>query len=297
MACDCRSDSLLVSLLVGISIENTAMDVLAANLVKLTPPQLDDLAAAFTTGSRMLLTLMPLVVSWPGRVAPGSSTEAFVNFDDFAPTFHEVAGIDPLEGTTGRSLVPLWSGGSGSQNRDAFFLERKRHANVRRGDRAYPVRAIRARMHLYVRNLEPELWPVVDPEVWFSVGPFGDCDTTPTQRFILDHREEEAGRPFFDLNFANRPAEKLYDLRADPAQKCNVAADPAHAEAKRVLAARLAAWMRETRDPRAAVPTSPPGTKPTTSAGRPGGPGREWDKTGLGKRVYCSIVLGRNLRA
>lgn len=49
MARDCGSDSLLVSLLVGIAIENTATDVLAANLMKLTPSQLDALAAAFKT--------------------------------------------------------------------------------------------------------------------------------------------------------------------------------------------------------------------------------------------------------
>jgi hypothetical protein len=49
MARDCGSDSLLVSLLVGISIEKIATDVLAANLAKLSPPQLDALAAAFKT--------------------------------------------------------------------------------------------------------------------------------------------------------------------------------------------------------------------------------------------------------
>ena len=49
MARDCGGSPILISLLVDIAIENLATEVLAANLPKLTPPQLDNLAAALKT--------------------------------------------------------------------------------------------------------------------------------------------------------------------------------------------------------------------------------------------------------
>ena len=49
MARDCGSSPLLVSLLVDMAIENMATEVLAANLVRLAPQQLDGLAAALKT--------------------------------------------------------------------------------------------------------------------------------------------------------------------------------------------------------------------------------------------------------
>jgi hypothetical protein len=57
-------------------------------------------------------------------------------------------------------------------------------------------------------------------------------------------------KPFFDINFAKRPAEELYGLRRDPDQVKNLAADPAMAEMKSKLSDRVDAWMRETADPR-----------------------------------------------
>ena len=59
-------------------------------------------------------------------------------------------------------------------------------------------------------------------------------------------------KPFFDLAFAKRPAEELYDLAKDPGQMVNVAADPAEAETKAALAKRLDAGLTATGDPRQA---------------------------------------------
>jgi arylsulfatase A-like enzyme len=49
--------------------------------------------------------------------------------------------------------------------------------------------------------------------------------------------------------YHRRPAEELYDLRADPHELKNHAADPAHAETLRKLRAELDAWMKEQGDP------------------------------------------------
>jgi arylsulfatase A-like enzyme len=89
-------------------------------------------------------THVPLVVRWPKLVRAGAACDAFVSFEDLAPTLLELAGLEPLPEMTGRSLKPLLQG-KDSPNRDAVFLERERHAHVRAGNVAYPCRAIRTR--------------------------------------------------------------------------------------------------------------------------------------------------------
>jgi hypothetical protein len=131
------------------------------------------------------------------------------------------------------------------------FIERERHADVRRDHLGYPVRAIRTRDFLYVRNLRPDRWPAGDPDVFFIHGrPFGDVDTTRVKDFLLAHREEPAVAGRFALIFWKRPAEELYDLRNDPHQIRNVAGSAEFAVALDRLRKRVEEWMRETGDPR-----------------------------------------------
>jgi len=194
-------------------------------------------------------TRQPLAIRWPARVAPGRTVSAFVNLADVAPTFLEAAGLKPPREMSARSLLALLLG-KAQRGRDAVFLERERHANVRRGHLGYPARAVRTERYLYIRNLAPERWPAGDPELWHSVGPFGDCDGSPTKDFILAHRAEAQWGRFFELAFAKRPAEELYDLKTDPDQVVNVAGRPEYASELKKLRARLERWQRDTRDPR-----------------------------------------------
>lgn len=135
--------------------------------------------------------------------------------------------------------------------RDAVFIERERHANVRREDMGYPVRAVRTHDFLYVRNLRSDRWPAGDPDVLFLAGrPYGDVDTTLVKDFLLKHQNDPAHAKQFSLIFAKRPPEELYDLRNDPHQIVNVAEKPEYANALQVHRDRLDGWMRQTGDPR-----------------------------------------------
>ncbi|MDW8310311.1 MAG: sulfatase [Verrucomicrobiales bacterium] len=194
-------------------------------------------------------TRQTLAVRWPARVPAGRTVSAFVNLAELGPTFLEAAGVKRPPEMTMRSLMPLLEGKT-QRGRDMVFLERERHANVRRGHLGYPARAVRTARFLYIRNLAPERWPAGDPELWHSVGPFGDCDGSPTKDFILAHRDEPQGRRFFELCFAKRPAEELYDLDKDPDQIVNVAGRPEYAAALKRLRAELERWMRNSGDPR-----------------------------------------------
>ena len=206
-------------------------------------------ANVYDAGSRQ-----PLAARWPERIPPGSRSEAFINLMDLAPTFLEAAGLPVPPEMTGRSFLGIMTSGPGGPARDEVYLERERHADVRAGHVGYPMRAIRSRDFLYIRNLRPDRWPAGDPD---HPRVFGDCDDGPTKQFMLAHRALPAVAKAFELCFGRRPAEELYDLAADPQQINNVAGQPRHADAQKQLRAKLDQWMRETADPRAVSDEDP----------------------------------------
>ncbi len=196
-------------------------------------------------------TRQPLAVRWPTKVKGGQTSDAYISFQDFAPTFLEAAGLKPAASMTGRSFLDLLTTGKSAVPRDRVFIERERHANVRKGDLSYPERAIRTREFLFVRNVHPERWPAGDPEEWKAVGPFGDIDGGPTKDVVLSGKDDPKFRKFFELACGKRPAEELYDLAKDPYQMMNVAAQPEYADALKKMRGELSKWMVDTADPRA----------------------------------------------
>lgn len=204
------------------------------------------LANCYDSGSRV-----PLAVRWGKRLTAGRKVDDFVNVAELGPTFLELAGIDVPHEMTMHSIKSLMLGQVDSYPREAVFIERERHANVRHDNQSYPTRAIRTRDHLYIRNLRADRWPAGDPDVLFLHGrPFGDVDTTATKDFLLAHQNDPAHARHIALIFAKRPAEELYDLRTDPHQVTNVAANANQAETLKQLRARVDAWMQQTNDPR-----------------------------------------------
>lgn len=193
---------------------------------------------------------VPFAMRWPGRAKGGTVADAFINLSDLAPTFLEAAGLTPPGAMSARSVLALAAGGK-QTGRDHVFIERERHAHVRSGNLSYPVRAVRTDDWLYIRNVRPDRWPAGDPEMVFSVGPYGDIDGGMSKTLLLGRRNDPAIARFFGLATAKRPAEELYDLRADPGQLNNVANDPKRSAIKAQLRRTLDEWMRTTGDPRA----------------------------------------------
>lgn len=203
------------------------------------------LANCYDTGTRV-----PLAVRWGHRLAAGRLIDEFVSLTDLAPTFLELAGLPVQPGMTGRSFAGLILNQPNGVRRDAVFVERERHANVRRGDLSYPIRGIRTKDFLYLWNLRPDRWPAGDPDLYHAVGPFGDIDSSPLKDLLVAGADRPELARYRALALARRPAEELYDLREDPHQLRNVAGQAAYAEARRDLRDRVERWMRETYDPR-----------------------------------------------
>ena len=197
-------------------------------------------------------TRQPLAVRWPAKITGGQVCDDFINLMDLAPTFLEAAGLKPLREMTGRSFLGLLTGAEKCGSRNTVYLERERHANVQAGNVGYPMRAVRTRDFLFIRNLRPDRWPAGDPKAPdFQNRVFGDCDDGPTKKDILARRDAPELQKLFELCFAKRPAEELYDVRKDPHELINVAGQPEYAAERKRLRAQLDEWMKATGDPRA----------------------------------------------
>ncbi|MDD3870765.1 MAG: sulfatase [Bacteroidales bacterium] len=51
----------------------------------------------------------PVLMRWPGKIKAGSTSRALIQNLDFAPTFVEMAGLEPTETLQGESLLPVFT--------------------------------------------------------------------------------------------------------------------------------------------------------------------------------------------
>jgi uncharacterized sulfatase len=203
-------------------------------------------------------THMPLAIRWGDKVKGGRIVEDFVSFVDFAPTFLAAAGLAVPPTMQGGSLMPILTSRKSGQieaARDHVVMGIERHFPGGRmtGD-PFPIRAYRTVDYLYIHNGTPQRWPVGDPDgpVWPDddpTGGYGDVDGGLTKTFLVENRDRYPRH--FELAFGKRPAEELYDVKADPYQMNNLADKPEYQAVKRMLRTALDAELKRTRDPRA----------------------------------------------
>ncbi len=119
---------------------------------------------------------------------------------------------------------------------------------------AIPMRAIRTPDFLYIRNYRPDRWPSGTPDWRHAVlegGWYADTDNGPTKTYIVDNRDRDPiHQRSYELCFAKRPPEELYDLSSDPGQLVNVADRAAYARTLDALSAQLTAELAASGDPR-----------------------------------------------
>ncbi len=199
-------------------------------------------------------TRMPLAVYWKGKIRAGLNISDFVNFVDFGPTILEAAGVTIPKSFHGQSLMPLLKEEGLLQNRNQVYLERERHANVRKGNLSYPSRAIRTEEYLYIQNYEPTRWPAGDPTVHQSVGQYGDVDNSISKFMVLNSKGQTTPVDYFKLSFDKRLAEELYDVLADPFQLNNLADQAEYFQTLTNLKGNLHSWMITEGDRRARAP-------------------------------------------
>ena len=186
---------------------------------------------------------IPLFVRWGARVEGGRTVEDFINARDFAPTFLAAAGVERPGTMTGKSfLAALESKESGwiDRTRDWMLVGKERHDLGSPFDQGYPVRAIRTRDYLYIRNYYPERWPAGYPETGYR-----NVDDSPTKTLLISSFDE-----YYKQSFGRRPAEELYAMPQDADCLKNLAGEVSYQDVKRKLRERMEAELRREEDPR-----------------------------------------------
>jgi N-sulfoglucosamine sulfohydrolase len=195
---------------------------------------------------------VPLITYWKGVIQSGRVIDDFVSFPDFAPTFMEVAGLQPHKQMTGKSFLNLLKSDKSGQvdkERNHVLLMKERHdvgrANEDGTDLAYPVRAIRNNQYLYAHNIQPERWPVGNPEYGFM-----NCDGSPTKSYLTKLKPEDSEYHFFEMSFAKRPEEELYDINKDPHCMNNLALLAEYTPIMKSLRSQMESELAAQGDPR-----------------------------------------------
>ena len=182
---------------------------------------------------------VPFIARWPGRIKAGSASDAMVHFVDVVPLLADVAGGKAPEGLDGRSFLPVLEG-KAAEHHDCVYGFYA-HSRVMNSHGDFPIRSVRSRTHQYIRNLAPDRT-------------FTNNITASAEdmRYWPSWQEKAKTDPFAAarLNlYQHRPAEELYDLRADPWELKNIAGEPSQAETLAGLRKRLDDWMRQQGDP------------------------------------------------
>ena len=208
-------------------------------------------------------TAVPLVMRVPGGKA-GRVVDDFVCLPDLAPTFMAIGGAKIPDGLYGRSLLNvIRSDRSGQIEADRTWVitGRERHVeDAREGYLPYPMRALRTKDFVYIRNFAESRMPMGDVKGAHTATlaaledntrlGLADMDASPTKAWLVAHRDDPKWKWVYEHAFGRRPAEELYDLRADPDQVKNVAGDPKYAKTRAEMGERLMATLRAANDPR-----------------------------------------------
>ena len=172
---------------------------------------------------------VPLIVRWPGEIDGGEVDDRLVSMMDLGPTILAACGLDVPQYVGGRQFF-----GADADEREYVFAARDRY------DEAYDmVRAVRDHRFTYVRHYRPG----TPYRQWIPYR-----NRHPVMREILERGREgelEGAETWFD---ANRPAEELYDLRADPWAVDDLADDPEYADTLDRLRGALDDWRDRVGD-------------------------------------------------
>jgi uncharacterized sulfatase len=179
----------------------------------------------------------PMIAVWPDRIKRGTRTDAMVTWVDILPTLIEIAGGPAPSDLDGRSFAVVLRG-EAREHRDRIFTTHSGDGRMN----VYPMRSVRTGDWKYIRNLHPEYYYSTHVDIVQDAGAgayFGSWEAMA--------RSDPAAAAVVQ-RYHQRPAEELYDLRADPNELQNLAGNPRHAARLAALRADVDAWMREQGD-------------------------------------------------
>lgn len=201
---------------------------------------------------------VPLLIRWPNRVQPSSTTTALVSQVDILPTLVEIAGGSPPAAIDGKSFLQVLKKPS-SKHRELVFAS---HTGDKEMNRT-PMRMLRTDRYKYILNLAPE--EKYNTHMNLADDHDGGREYWPSW-ITASFRNAHAASVLW--KYHNRTKEELYDVQKDPWEQYNLAADPAYAGQLADLRARMATWRAQQGDTK----TGPEDGEPPTPGKKPVAP-------------------------
>ncbi|MEY4566926.1 MAG: hypothetical protein RLY14_1896, partial [Planctomycetota bacterium] len=165
-----------------------------------------------------------------GHFQSGSTNDDLVGFVDFAPTVLSLAGVEIPNYLQGRAIL-----GPRRSSSPEFMVGFR----DRMDERYDSSRAVRDNHFHYIRN-----WMPHRPQGQFIDYMFETPTTQAWYNAFLHGRTNEAQSVFWKT----KAPEELYDLKQDPYEIHNLAADPAYSEILQKMRSRLRDWSITTTD-------------------------------------------------
>ncbi|MEP9358543.1 sulfatase [Sphingomonas sp. KR3-1] len=188
----------------------------------------------YDTGTRV-----PMIVRWRGHVVPNTRTDAMVSWVDILPTLVDLAGGKPAADIDGRSFAAALTTKVRFQGRSEIYTTHNNDGSVN----VYPMRSVRTDQWKYINNLHPEYTYTTHIDQWVQRVDSGTYFPSWRRAAAKDPAAKDIVTRYF-----HRPAEELYDVKADPEERHNLATEPRYAPVLKRLRARLAAWRAAQKD-------------------------------------------------
>ena len=176
-----------------------------------------------------------MIVRWPGKVKPGSVSDAMVEYVDVTPTFVAAAGGQPAAELDGKSMLDVFTGKATEHKQFVYGVMTTK--GIINGNSSYPIRSVRSRTHKLIVNLQHD-------QTFTNA-----CTKSP--EFLSMEKAAEAGdeKAKWAVNrYQHRPAVEFYDVIADPLEMHNLADHPEYADEMAALRKQLDGWMESQGD-------------------------------------------------
>lgn len=182
------------------------------------------------------------IVRWPERVAPGSVSDAIIQYVDVVPTFVEAAGgnADRLD-VDGASFLPVLTGAADRHHQYAYSVQTSN--GIYYGPEAFGIRSVRDDRYRLIWNVNPD-------------NRFSNMVTRGFDWWESWVAKAEEGDPFAQWRvrwYQERPEFELYDHVHDPFELHNQADNPAYSDVFDRLKVELDEWMEQQGDEGAAT--------------------------------------------
>jgi arylsulfatase A-like enzyme len=180
--------------------------------------QAEDTCVIFTTDHPTAgketchLGRIPFLARWPGRIPPGTESQALLAQTDLAPTILDIAGCDvPTDmRLDGQSLKPLLLGQTAESHRDSVLLE------------VVNSRALVSAPWKYIANRWPDYLPAIA-----DINKTGWLGTTRYDNACIRDSVPYQADKLWPAYFC---ADQLYNVKTDPCEQRDLSQDPVYAE-------------------------------------------------------------------